>query len=65
MNGRDFAAYEYSVDAGRTVLRIVVFDTGARFIECALLPATSPLTAAQNRALFEAQQTVLASMTVK
>jgi len=65
MNGRDFAAYEYSVDGGKTVLRIAVFDTGARFIECALLPATSPLSAAQNRSLFEAQQTVLASMTVK
>ena len=52
-------------DNEATVIRIVVFDTGKQFVECALLPATSPLTAERNRRLFETQQSVLASMTVR
>lgn len=62
---REYAAYEYSVDRGATVIRIVVFDTGMQFVECALLPATSPLAAERNRRLFETQQSVLASMKVQ
>jgi hypothetical protein len=59
---REFVAYEYSADRGASVVRVAVFDTGTRYIECALLPATTPIAAAENTRLFETQQTVLASM---
>ena len=65
MNDHDFAAYEYTVDGGKTVLRIVVFDTGTRFMECALLPATAPISGKEALRYFETQQSVLASMVLR
>ncbi len=56
------AAYEYRVGAAQPVIRVVVFDTGSRFMECTLYPATVSVTPAENRRLFEVQQTVLASL---
>ena len=62
LNGREHAAFEYSMDRGATVIRIVIFDTGSQYMECAMLPATASITAAENLRLFETQQAVLASM---
>ncbi len=61
-SGRPFAAYEYSIDRGRTVIRIVVFDSGTRFFECALMPSSGIASAGDNRDLMEVQQSVLATL---
>jgi hypothetical protein len=61
LNGRDYAAYEYSVTGGRTAIRVVVFDAGNGFYECILLPASPTISPEENRRLFELQQSVLAS----
>jgi hypothetical protein len=63
LNGRNYAAYEYSIDGGRSVARVVVFDSGSRFIECALMPAAGDLPQSDRLRLFETQQSVLASLT--
>ena len=65
LKNREYGAYEYSIDSGRTSIRVVVFDTGRQFMECDMLPATPDITPAENRRLFETQQSVLASMVVK
>lgn len=65
LNGREYIAYEYSADGGNTTVRVVVFDTGKQYMECALLPATTPVSSDENRRLFSVQQSVLASMVVK
>ena len=57
-----FSAYEYSAGKGAPVIRVVLFDTGSRIVECSMLPATDDITPAENRRLFEIQQTVLVSM---
>lgn len=62
VGGRICAGYEYRVGAAKPVIRVVVFDAGSRFMECALYPATVSVTPAENRRLFEVQQTVLASL---
>ncbi|MDX9759188.1 MAG: hypothetical protein RBU27_08515 [Bacteroidota bacterium] len=62
VGGRICAAYEYRLTAAAPVIRVVVFDTGSRFMECAMYPATETLTPEENRRLFEVQQSVLASM---
>jgi len=59
LNKRNFMAYEYTADGGKTVVRVVVFDTGKQFYECILLPATESLSQAGHRSLFETQQAVL------
>ena len=59
------AAYEYRVGEAQPVIRVVVFDTGSRFMECTLYPATVSVTPAENRRLFEVQQTVLASLVAR
>jgi hypothetical protein len=65
LNNHEFVAYEYSADGGKTAIRVVLFDTGRQYMECALLPATQPVTPAENRRLFSVQQSVLASMVLK
>lgn len=62
VGGRICAAYEYRLAAASPVIRVVVFDTGSRFMECAMYPATGTVTPEENRQLFEVQQSVLASM---
>ncbi|MBR9977517.1 MAG: hypothetical protein KFH87_05465 [Bacteroidetes bacterium] len=62
VGGRICAAYEYRLAAADPVIRVVVFDTGTRFLECVLFPSSMDVTPAENRRLFEVQQTVLASM---
>ena len=64
LNTRDFAAYEYSA-GGTDVVRVVVFDTGSRFMECAVLPATAPRGAEESWRDFVVQQSVLASMILR
>ncbi|MCB2204905.1 hypothetical protein KQI65_09145 [bacterium] len=59
------AAYEYRVGAAQPVVRVVVFDSGSRYLECTLYPATVSVTPAENRRLFEVQQTVLASLVAR
>jgi hypothetical protein len=56
VGGRICAAYEYRIAAAEPVIRVVVFDTGSRFMECALYPAAVTVTPAENRRLFEIQQ---------
>jgi hypothetical protein len=65
IGGRLCAAYEYRSGAAEPLIRVVVFDTGRRFMECALFPASKTVTPAENRRLFEVQQSVLASLVVK
>ena len=65
VGGRICAAYEYRIAAAEPVIRVVVFNTGSRFMECALYPAAVTVTPAENRQLFEVQQSVLASMLMK
>jgi hypothetical protein len=62
VGGRVCAAYEYRIASAAPVIRVVVFDTGSRFLECVLFPASVEVTPAENRRLFEVQQTVLASI---
>jgi hypothetical protein len=62
VGGRICAAYEYRIAAAEPVIRVVVFDTGTRFMECVLYPASVSVTPAENRRLFELQQSVLASL---
>jgi len=62
LNKRNFIAYEYTADGGKTVVRVVVFDTGRQFYECVLLPATVSLSPADQRLLFETQQAVLKTL---
>lgn len=62
VGGRICAAYEYRIAAAEPVIRVVVFDTGSRFMECVLYPASVSVTPAENRRLFELQQSVLASL---
>ncbi len=62
VGGRICAAYEYRIAAAEPVIRVVVFDTGSRFMECVLYPASVSVTPAENRRLFELQQAVLSSL---
>lgn len=62
VGGRVCAAYEYRLGSTAPLIRVVVFDSGSRFVECALYPASPEITPAENRRLFEVQQSVLASM---
>ena len=59
---RAHAAYEYSTDNGASVVRVVVFEAGRRFIECAMTPVAPTPSTAEQRTLFEVQQSVLASL---
>jgi hypothetical protein len=65
IGGRICAGYEYRIAAMAPVIRVVVFDTGSRFMECALYPASEAVTPEENRKLFELQQSVLASMVME
>jgi hypothetical protein len=62
IGGRMHVAYEYRSAAAEAIIRVVVFDTGSRFMECVIFPASHTITPAANRRLFEVQQSVLASM---
>ncbi|MCZ7557698.1 MAG: hypothetical protein M5R41_14970 [Bacteroidia bacterium] len=63
--GKICAAYEYRTGTAEALIRVVVFDTGSRFMECTMFPASNTITPAGNRKLFEVQQSVLASLVVK
>jgi hypothetical protein len=65
LNKRNYIAYEYTTDGGKTVVRVVVFDTGKQFFECVLLPATVSLTPTEQRLLFETQQSILKTLRVQ
>jgi hypothetical protein len=65
IGGRICAAYEYRTGTAEALIRVVVFDTGSRFTECTMFPASNTITPAGNRKLFEVQQSVLASLVVK
>lgn len=59
---KEFYAYEYSHDGGKTITRVVVFDSGQRFIECAMLPMKNSFTLEQIKELCATQQGVIASI---
>lgn len=65
IGGRLCAAYEYRTGTTEALIRVVVFDTGTRYMECTLFPASNTITPAANRKLFELQQSVLASLVLK
>lgn len=65
MHGRDYYAYEYTFDGGKTIVRVVVFDTGRQFVECAAMPARENFTASETTSLFIVQQSILASLTAR
>jgi len=59
------AGYEYRAGSAEPVIRVVVFDSGSGFMECVMYPASVSVTPAENRRLFEVQQSVLASMVAR
>lgn len=63
--GRSCAAYEYAPGPGRPPIRVVLFDSGAGILECALFPADPGTSPAETRRLFELQQAVLAGMQLR
>ncbi len=60
LGGREFCGYEYTLDKGKTIVRVVLFDTGRQFVECAALPPAG--SGAGAKELFDIQQSVLASL---
>jgi len=65
IEGRAYYGYEYTVNNKKTVVRVVVFDSGTQFIECACVPNAEQFSPAEQRRLFEVQHTILSSLTVK
>lgn len=60
LGAREFCGYEYTLDKRKTIVRVVLFDTGRQFVECAALPPAG--SGAEAKELFEIQQSVLASV---
>jgi hypothetical protein len=62
LNGRKFCSYEYSTDGRKTVIRVVVFDTGKHLYDFAVVPAEKEGVKFDPQNLFTIQQSVLNSM---
>lgn len=62
VDGRKFCSYEYSTDGRKTVIRVVVFDTGRHFYDFAVVPAEKEGVKSDSKRLFIIQQSVLNSM---
>ena len=62
VNGRNYCSYEYSTDGRKTLIRVVVFDTGKHFYDFAVVPAEREGVKPQPEKLFIIQQSVLNSM---
>ncbi len=64
IGSRAFASYEYSISGGSILVRVVVFDTGSRFMECVAMPASTSMSRQEQIRLFQLQQSVLTSLDV-
>lgn len=62
LRGRKFCSYEYSTDGGKTVVRVVVFNTGKRLYDFSAVPAEKEGVKVDPQHLFIIQQSVLNSM---
>jgi len=63
-NGHTFCGYEYTTDNRKTINRIIVFDTGKRYYELALvpLPKEGVDKKLDAKGLFIIQQSVLSTL---
>jgi hypothetical protein len=62
VDGRKFCSYEYSTDRRKTIVRVVVFDTGKHLYDFAVVPAEKEGVKTDPKNLFIIQQSVLNSM---
>jgi hypothetical protein len=59
---RKVCSYEYSTDGRKTIIRVVVFDTGKHFYDFAVVPSEKEGVKTDPKSLFIIQQSVLNSM---
>jgi hypothetical protein len=62
LNGREYCSYEYSIDSRKTLIRVVVFNTGKHLYDFAVVPAEKAGVKFDPQALFVVQQSVLSSL---
>jgi hypothetical protein len=62
IDGKKFCSYEYSSDGRKTIVRVIVFDTGQHLYDFAAVPAEKENVKAGPKGLFTIQQSVLQSM---
>jgi hypothetical protein len=62
VDGRKFCSYEYSTDGRKTIIRVVVFDTGKHLYDFAVVPAEKEGARTDSKSLFIIQQSVLNSL---
>lgn len=62
LNDRKFCSYEYSTDGRKTIVRVVVFDTGKHLYDFAVAPGEKAGVKVDQQNLFTVQQSVLNSM---
>jgi hypothetical protein len=62
LDGRKYCSYEYSTDGRKTLVRVVVFDTGKHFYDFTVVPAEKQGTKVDPQNLFLIQQSVLSSL---
>jgi hypothetical protein len=62
VDGRKFCSYEYSTDGRKTIIRVVVFDTGKHLYDFAVVPAEKEGGKTDPKNLFVIQQSVLRSL---
>jgi len=62
VDDRKFCSYEYTTDKRKTIVRVVVFDTGKHFYDFAVVPSEKEGVKIDPKSLFIIQQSVLNSM---
>jgi hypothetical protein len=62
IDDRKFCSYEYSTDKRKTIVRVVVFDTGKHFYDFAVVPSEKEGAKVDPKSLFIIQQSVVNSM---
>ncbi len=62
VNGREYCSYEYSTDGRKTLIRVVVFNTGKHLYDFTIVPAEKEGLKFDPQTLFVIQQSVLNSI---
>jgi hypothetical protein len=62
VDNRKFCSYEYTTDRRKTIVRVVVFDTGKHFYDFAVVPSEKEGAKIDPKGLFVIQQSVVNSM---
>jgi len=62
IDDRKFCSYEYSTDKRKTIVRVVVFNTGKHFYDFAVVPSEKEIAKVDPKSLFIIQQSVVNSM---